>query len=60
MGQDPRWSFDDVVGITALSLLLFAILMFLFFSGSRNTGPTYSTPNGEFPREATYLEENGR
>ena len=63
MGTDPKYRMDDVIGVAALVALFIGMAMAVFLA-MRSTGPlgeqkadedTYSTPNGNFPKESSYL-----
>jgi len=45
------------VGWIALVALLLGIVVVVVLTRPRSEGPTYSTPNGEFPNERTYLND---
>lgn len=60
MGSDPRFKTDDIIGVIALVLLFIgvAIMTFLATRPQLSEVPdpdVYSTPNGNFPKESSYL-----
>ena len=65
MGTDPKYKMDDIVGVAALVLLFFGMAITVFLA-TRSDSPlgnqqvpdpdVYSTPNGNFPKESSYLE----
>lgn len=68
MGQDPKYKMDDIIGVAALVLLFIGMMAMTYYAALKpgplgnqppETDPDlYSTPNGNFPKESSYLEKS--